>query len=325
MRLKPPAASGGSVRFKRLMRPKPPRRGLLSLRLGTRRWKAVHARSRCGGLFRGLGFFPLGKLLAHCRADHIRIDAVLFAASTRTLLPPGPNPLSRGAVSKKYAKSAISAISALFIFRRFFVFPTDSLILFLFVLSDGRPDDYYGFCDCVRGRSFVEEMLWWPPFLCAESAVSDLSYFLLLATQQRIVTFGPPQDCAASRQHFDGAFTCIRFIFFVVRCNQNVDFRGQTELTLKQTSCPPDQLPAVRVLQRAPQDIHFPRDREHQSSLARSNAKCTAAWPRRSADDPEGPPKRKGSARWCSIRSKLSSGNADRYVCFRVTSAVCRR
>jgi len=61
------------------------------------------------------------------------------------------------------------------------------------------------------------------------------------------------------------------------------------------------------------------------ASLARSNAKCTAAWPRRSADDPEGPPKRKGSARWCSIRSKLSSGNADRYVCFRVTSAVCRR
>ena len=41
----------------------------------------------CGGLFRGLGFFTLGKLLAHCRADHIHIGAVLFAASTRTLLP----------------------------------------------------------------------------------------------------------------------------------------------------------------------------------------------------------------------------------------------
>jgi hypothetical protein len=41
--------AGGSVRFKRLMRPKPPHRGLRSLRLGTRRWKTVHARLRCDG------------------------------------------------------------------------------------------------------------------------------------------------------------------------------------------------------------------------------------------------------------------------------------
>ena len=155
--------------FKRTKRIKPPHRPLWCLRRRPTEWRAVHARSRCSGLFRGLGFFPLGKLLAHCRADHIRMDAVRFAASTRTLLPA------------------------------------------------------------------------WPE-----------------STQQR---------------------------------------SGLKKNTLK-----------------AP-----------LASLARSNAKCTAAWPRRSADDPEGPPKRKGSARWCSIHSKLSSGNADRYVCFRVTSAVCRR
>jgi hypothetical protein len=60
----------------------------------------------------------------------------------------------------------------------------------------------------------------------------------------------------------------------------------------------------MRVLQRAPQDIHFPRDREHQSSLARSNAKCTAAWPRRSADDPEGPPR--GKAVHAGVQSVAS-------------------
>jgi hypothetical protein len=39
-------------------------------------------------------------------------------------------------------------------------------------------------------------------FLCAVSAVSDLSYFLLPATWSRIITFGPFQDWAAAREHF---------------------------------------------------------------------------------------------------------------------------
>jgi hypothetical protein len=85
------------------------------------------------------------------------------------------------------------------------------------------------------GRTFVEKMLWWPSFLCAESAVSDLSYFLLLTTQQRIVTFGPSQDCTASRQHFDGASTCIRSILFVVRCNQNGIYRAEENNPLRDT------------------------------------------------------------------------------------------
>ena len=108
----------------RLMRLKPPHRGLLSLRLRTRRWKAVHAQSRCDGLFRGLGFFPLGKLLAHCRADHIRMDAVRFAASTRTLLPAWPESTQqRSGFKKRSAKRAISVRTTLFLFCRFFVFP----------------------------------------------------------------------------------------------------------------------------------------------------------------------------------------------------------
>ena len=147
--------------------------------------------------------------------------------------PPGPNPPSRGAVSKKYAKSAISA---LFIFRRFFVFPyrfphfvpvrplrwpTRRLLRFWRLRYEGR--------------TFCRDNAMWPPFLCAESAVSDLSYFLLLTAQQRIVTFGPSQDCAASRQHFDGAFTCIRSIFFVVRCNQNGIYRAEENNPLRDT------------------------------------------------------------------------------------------
>jgi hypothetical protein len=58
---------------------------------------------------------------------------------------------------KKCVKSAISATSALFIFRRFFVFPYRFLIFFLFVPIDGRPEDYYGFGDRGRGVGrFVE-------------------------------------------------------------------------------------------------------------------------------------------------------------------------
>src|ERR1700679_3765448 len=106
------------------MRPKPPHRRLLSLRLRTRRWKAGHARPRSGGLFRDLGFFPLGKLLVRCRADHTRIDAVLFAASTRTLLPAWPESTQqRSGYKKRSAKRAISVRTALFLFCGFFVFP----------------------------------------------------------------------------------------------------------------------------------------------------------------------------------------------------------
>jgi hypothetical protein len=45
----PGGGAGGSLLFKRTMRIKPPHRPLWCLRLGTRRWKAVHARPRCGG------------------------------------------------------------------------------------------------------------------------------------------------------------------------------------------------------------------------------------------------------------------------------------
>jgi hypothetical protein len=66
--------------------------------------------------------------------------------------PLGPNPPSGGAVSKKRsAKRAISVRTTLFLFCRFFVFRYRFLVFFLFVLFDGRPEDYYGFGDCVRG------------------------------------------------------------------------------------------------------------------------------------------------------------------------------
>src|ERR1700674_97847 len=96
------------------------------------------------------------------------------------------------------------------------------------------------------------KMLWWPPFLCAESAVSDLSYFLLLTTPQRIVTFGPSQDCAASRQHSDGASTYIRYIFFVVRCNQNGIYRAEQ---------PPQRYSAICELDWPLADLHSERVR----------------------------------------------------------------
>ena len=35
--------------------------------------------------------FPLGKLLAHCRADHVRADVVLFGGSGGPCRPPVPN------------------------------------------------------------------------------------------------------------------------------------------------------------------------------------------------------------------------------------------
>jgi hypothetical protein len=93
------------------------------------------------------------------------------------------------------------------------------------------------------------KMLWWPPFLCAESAVSNLSYFLSLTTQQRIATFGPSQDCGASRQHFDGASTCIRSILFVVRCNQNEIYRAEEQQ-------PPQRYSAICKLDWPLADLH---------------------------------------------------------------------
>jgi hypothetical protein len=141
--------------------------------------------------------------------------------------PPGPNPPAEERFQKNTLKARLARLAPYSSSAGSSSSPTDSLILFLFVLSDGRPDDHYGFGDYVR--TFVEKMLWWPSVFMRGKRGKRPSYFLLLTTQQRIVTFGPSQDCAASRQHFDGAFTCIRFIFFVVRCNQSVDFRGQTE------------------------------------------------------------------------------------------------
>jgi hypothetical protein len=55
--------------------------------------------------------------------------------------PPGPNRNpAEERFQKKCAKSTISAISALFIFCRFFVFRYRFLIFFVFVLFDGRPE-----------------------------------------------------------------------------------------------------------------------------------------------------------------------------------------
>jgi hypothetical protein len=147
-RLKSPqGARGGSVRFKRLMRPKPPHRGLCPSG-----WEPEGGRpstpGRCVAVFFAALAFSLSanSLLT---AAPITSALMLYCSRLRQepCCPPGPNPPSRGAVSRKCALSAISAHSSS---AGSSSSPTDSLILFLFVLFDGRPDNYYGFDDCVR-------------------------------------------------------------------------------------------------------------------------------------------------------------------------------
>jgi hypothetical protein len=118
------SGAGGSVRLKRLMRLKPPpHRGEVC---------ALSALCALSPRIGGFGLFdwepeggrPAFSLSANSLLTAASITSALMLCCSRLrqepCCPPGPNPPSRGAVSRKCAKSAISA---LFIFRRFFVFP----------------------------------------------------------------------------------------------------------------------------------------------------------------------------------------------------------